>query len=564
MTPHTRALEEPQANLAGTSRSPADGWTGWTSLALLAVAAVVVAVLLDHLGRGRIFFYDEWNVVLERRGALGDALLQPHNGHPSVTVVGLFRVLFEVVGLEHYRPYRLMGIAGHLAVVAAVVVVASRRVGLALAAPLGMVMLCLGAGWQNILWPFQIAWTLSLALGLLAHLLLQRGSRAGDVGAAACLTVTLMSSGLGIPILIGVTVGLLATRGPLARLWVVIVPGIVYGVWYLAYGESQASMANVDTVPEYVATSAAASLAAIGGFDIEWGRIVLGAVGVLLVLAMVRRRGCSPAEAAWLATGLSFWVLTALSRGDRGEPASSRYVYVGVVVVLLVVSEHLPQRAGRLAVGALWVLVLLAAWRMWPAMEDGGEALRTNSTFLSSELFAQELSRDVVADDFRLDMVRAPQIVAGPYFEAIDDLGSPAAPEAQVVQQPPEVLHEVDRVLLEAHGVVPLGPGDSPLAAAPEEVDGFGPGASASCLALGAPSGEVVVESGGLLLDAPDGEDAELRVARYADSFPDTPFLSLTDGAAGEVVLPAIDDGRAWHVQVLGAAGSELCGLAAT
>ena len=87
----------------------------WVPVAAWTVIALIGAVVIDHLGRGLTFFFDEWDFVIGRRAGWSDALWQPHNGHLSVLPVLAYRAMFALVGLEHYRAYRWMGIAAHLA-----------------------------------------------------------------------------------------------------------------------------------------------------------------------------------------------------------------------------------------------------------------------------------------------------------------------------------------------------------------------------------------------------------------------------------------------------------------
>src|SRR5260221_7588656 len=99
------------------------------AIGLLVTVFAAAGIELDRLGRGRTFFFDEWTFILDRRGGLVDALLQPHNGHLSLIPAGVYRVLFLVVGLAHYRPYRLVAIFVHLLVAALVAALVRRSAG---------------------------------------------------------------------------------------------------------------------------------------------------------------------------------------------------------------------------------------------------------------------------------------------------------------------------------------------------------------------------------------------------------------------------------------------------
>ncbi|MCZ7527366.1 MAG: hypothetical protein M5U14_13905 [Acidimicrobiia bacterium] len=266
--------------------------TGRLTVAAFLAAAATAAVLLSHLGRDRTFFYDEWDFVQGRRTGLVDAFLEPHNGHFSAVPVLVWRLLFATVGLDDYRPYRWTLIGFHLLVAGLVVLYVRRRMGPVLGLCAGVVVCFLGSAWQDLLWPFQIGFVGSVAGGLGALLLLEREDRVGDVLAAVCLGVALACSGLGIPLTLGVGAELAWRRRTWPRLWVVAVPGALYGLWYLAYGgESDASLDNVRILASYTTSSAAGAVAALGDLGLDWGRFVAGVLVALLGVRIVSDRG---------------------------------------------------------------------------------------------------------------------------------------------------------------------------------------------------------------------------------------------------------------------------------
>src|SRR6185312_5351958 len=137
--------------------------------------------------------------------------------------VMIYRLLFATVGIAHSAPYRAVGIAGHLLCVALLYRYAVRRAGTGIALLAAGSILFLGPGWQNIVWPLQIGWLISIAGGLVALLALDRGDRRGEIVACAALTVAVFSSGPGVAIAAGILVEVLLTRGWRA-LWIVAVP----------------------------------------------------------------------------------------------------------------------------------------------------------------------------------------------------------------------------------------------------------------------------------------------------------------------------------------------------
>src|ERR1044071_1361302 len=85
----------------------------WPGVALAAGLAVAAALLLYET-RGLIFYYDEWDFLLTRRGNDARTFLAPHNEHPSLVPVVVWKAWWTLFGTSHYLPYRLLIIALHL------------------------------------------------------------------------------------------------------------------------------------------------------------------------------------------------------------------------------------------------------------------------------------------------------------------------------------------------------------------------------------------------------------------------------------------------------------------
>src|SRR5919107_719244 len=125
----------------------------WVALAVL---MLVAAVEILHDGRGTSFFEDEWDWVQFRRDWSADAFLQPHVQHLVAVPVLIFKLLFATVGLESYAPYRVAALLAHLVVCLLVFLIARRHVAPWLALAAATLVLFLGAGWQDVLWPVNL------------------------------------------------------------------------------------------------------------------------------------------------------------------------------------------------------------------------------------------------------------------------------------------------------------------------------------------------------------------------------------------------------------------------
>ena len=249
----------------GRSILPRADTLGWIVLAALLVGA---ALFLYAETRWATLWFDEWQWALDRRGNDAGAFLEPHNGHLSLVPIAIYRLLFEAAGLDIYGPYRAIVIGAHLGVVVLLFVYARRRVGPFLALLAVTLLLFLGPAWQNILWPFQVGWLISLAGGLGALLMLDRGDRAGDATASLLLALSLGCSGLGVPIALGVGVDVLWGRRRWRDAWIVGAPLALYGVWWLTYQDTDLLGALID-VPGFVADALGAAISALLGLGGE-------------------------------------------------------------------------------------------------------------------------------------------------------------------------------------------------------------------------------------------------------------------------------------------------------
>ena len=406
---------------------------------VLGVCSVVVVLALVHVGRGTTWFFDEWDWVFQRRTGGVDDFLSNHNGHLNAVPVLVYKAWWSAFGLRSYAGFRLLEALLHVAVCGALFVYLRQRVQWTLALASTVVVLTLGYAWQDLLWPFQMQYLGSMAAGLAALLLIDRRSRRGDIGAACALGISLACSGLGLPFVAAIAVRLVLRRRTWSRIWVVVAPMGLYGVWYLGYGQSQVKGANAHLVPGYVARAGAASAGALFGTGLDAVAWTIAGVAVVATIATILvRRSVTPELVGVIVLPLSFWILTAFSRAELHEPAASRYLYPGAIFIVLVGSELVddpswPRTNRSRWIGAAIAVVLGAVAIAGNAHElrRGGEGLRNVSTYVKAELAAVELARSEVADDYRPDVARAPQISAGPYLATVRDLGSPADSPAE-------------------------------------------------------------------------------------------------------------------------------------
>src|SRR5581483_3380653 len=166
-------------------------------------------------------------------------------------------------------PFHLASTLIYLIAVVLLFVYARRRVGDWLALMGAVLILFFGAGAVDMLSPFQMFFSGSIAAGIGALLALDRDDRPGDLAACALLVASISFSEAGIAFTVGVLVRMALGRRPLReRLYVGVVPLALYAIWWLGWGhtaESHLTLHNVASSPLYILDAASAAVASLAG-----------------------------------------------------------------------------------------------------------------------------------------------------------------------------------------------------------------------------------------------------------------------------------------------------------
>jgi hypothetical protein len=531
---------------------PATGRLWWIGLAVLLAGT---AVTMFWLTRGLTFNLDEWTVVTQRRGPGAPSLLEPHNEHLTLLFFAIFLPLLKLGGLDAFALLMVPLVALQLGLGWLLFDIARRRVGAGVALGVAAFALLSGFAYENFLIPGQAAQMMSIVAGVGAFAVLDRPrTPRTDRALALLMVVTLGSSGLGIPIVLGVAIELLLTKQGRARLWVVAAPFGLYLVWYVAYGTNRAGLHELSLSALWAWTAAChAAGAIIGERQIEPGQQML--VIVLLVLAYRAFRIDAAGRirlAALAAILVSFYGLTAVSRHDIAPPSSSRYLTVGVVFLLLMLVEA--ARGWRIRT---WVpfVVLLLAWVSFGKADGGSAALREGRTLflqrserVRASLGAVELlGRHRVAPAFEIAPLAAPFLEAGPWFATLDGLrGDPGYSVAQIEHAPADVRAFADDTLVRGGGLR-LVPGGV-----------VTPAKRGPCVA---PAGAVVPRSG-VRVEAGSAKPMTVRARRFGSDWVMVGVLPIPAGRA--IALHPLADAAQdvpYAIQAQGAA--RICRLGA-
>lgn len=395
---------------------------------------VACLVWLLRQGSGLTFFFDEWDFVLNRSFSLHD-LLRPHNGHLSLLPVLAYNVMRKIFGLSFYVPYQVLGLLVHVSACTAVYFLGKRRSHL-LAAAAAVAMCLLGSGWQNIMWPFQIGMMGALSAGLWAIWEVTQPVVSIRRLTILC-AVSLLCAGGGIA-----TFGTIVLLVVVRRQWNLLVRlscvGVTYAVWYLIYGVSQSHPGNLANTPQFVFDSALGAASGIGAAGKMFAYLFFLILIVLACWNCYKKVSILPALGTF-AMVLITWTLTGLSRAHLGEPAASRYVYVGAALLLATFATMAPRLQSMFLLLAVMLVTNVLVQPNLTILRAGTGGLRDNSLHVRASLTGLDvIDVDVVAGQ-QLDGSRAPQIDIAKYQALLKQYGHAGFSNAALMRQPEAV-----------------------------------------------------------------------------------------------------------------------------
>jgi hypothetical protein len=407
---------------------------------IVTAMAVVVAGAILWLTRGFTFFFDEWSFIQDAPDWSWTSYFQPHNEHPAILFKLVYAALLNTVGMRSYVPYMAVLLALHALDAMLLFGLVRRRAGDLAGLAFAAILLVLGAGAEDILWAFQLAWLASIACGLGTLLILQgRPTQARLAAVVALLAASLMFSGIGLVFVAAAGVQMAASPEHRKGLVWFFPLAIAIGAWYVGFGhvnatptDPPATPANLLRLPAYATWGLAGAVSAIIGVTGAWTVTVLGlAAGALGVTW--RRYRPDPAALGVMGGLITFYLLTGLTRAQFGyeQAAASRYVYVGAVLWLILLADaarFLPWHGPwRLALAAVLVLA----------------CFNSSVLLVGHATVGAEVMHRVVADQQALGVERSdkclnPTGMADPrwmppvtkparYYRATDRYGDPAA-----------------------------------------------------------------------------------------------------------------------------------------
>jgi hypothetical protein len=542
--------------------------------AVLLLAAVIVMLEM----RGTSFFADEWDYLLNRPGLSAHTLLTPHGPHLSLLPILVYKVLLNVFGGNSYVPFRALAALDLVLLTTTIGLIARRYWGPGWCLAPMLLLVCLGPGATSILSPFQVGYTLSLLGGVWCLVALGTDRPGNDVLACLALLVSLASSSQGVGFIIGGAVMLAARREP-RRAWTVILPAILYAVWYATYGHKygQTELSLWPGALQFTIGGLSSTIAGLLALTSVSGGLLSPTYGApllfiaVIVLSVASHRGWRPPPMFWglLITVLVLWTLTALSN-TPGVPRyynDPRYLSSNGLLLLALVVVCVPRP--RLPLGGVGLIVLaLVIIAATNANQYAAEhhSLDADEAVTRAETGSLLIMRGTVAPSFTPGFANDPgvsfPILAGRFFTAYSAHGVVSDSVAQIERAAEATRAIVDGVLErgELHGFEAASSvsGDRVAASAPALASGSGDaGENGGCRVLGSTAATFLVPPG--LYRVRAGQGTLSGVVGRFDPNPTVSIGQLAAGSTASLLVPVDHAPRVpWKLELSGAA-ARLC-----
>ncbi len=565
------------ARPGGDRASAPDRRVATATLLALTWAVVISGGLLLYWGSKLTFLLDDWEFLVYRRAFTADTILNPHGENIVAGPMLVYKLLLSVFGMSSSFPWIVVLVGCFLTSAVLLFVYLRRRVGQIAALAGVAVFLFLGAGWEDLLWPFQINYLVAIAAGMGALVAWDRDDRRGEVIACVLLVVATLFSSLGLPFLACFLVLILLREDRWQRIWVIVVPAVLFAIWWLGWGhtaETGFTLSNVAKSPIYVLNGFSSSLASVFGLatptsenvggGLEWGRpLLVAAIG--LSLFRIYKVGASRQFWGILALGLSFWMLDAFYAEAGRSPTSSRYALFGALVVLLLAAEllrglTLPRKQATWVLALVWVAALASIASNVYYLHSAYLSYRRTSIIEKASLGAVELARGHVSPGFLLSEevtgTSYVSIEAGAFFAARDEWGSPGYRQEELLEAPEPGRESADKVLFEGEQAKFIDAQASDLPSGTPQV-ASGPGefevpANGCVRATPTEAGSplLLLQPGGAYIQAGTQPIEAVEVKRFAEGFPIVFHEGVKSGETIALALPVDRSSVPWKMQL--------------
>lgn len=235
----------------------------------LALAVTTSAVILFAWNADLTFYADDWELLVRRQGWGAGYFLAPFHEHVVLGPALAFKLLLAPFGMDSALPFYVASLSVFLLSAVLLFVHVRRPIGDALALASAVLILFLGAAFEDLMFAFQLGYFVSIAAGIGMLIALDREDEWGDCAGCALLAVSLVFPSLGIAFAAGALVDLALGRRPRSgRAYVALAPMALYAAWWLGWGHTaqhHVSLHNLLGTPKFVFDSAAAGVTSLLG-----------------------------------------------------------------------------------------------------------------------------------------------------------------------------------------------------------------------------------------------------------------------------------------------------------
>ena len=480
------------------ARRPGSGERGRLAWLIWIASAVVATCLILWLNRGTSFFNDEiiWFADVTDHEQWWSFLI-PHNGHLHGTTRLVFEFVIPTMGPD-YVIFRVLGVVAVVLTSGLFLKWSMRRVEPLVALAPAILLLVYGSAWQHVVGPIGFTVLIAISCGIGALLCLERGDRLGDFLACLLASLSAFTFTIGLAFLVAVAVSVLTRDDRLRRLWIFLVPLLLYAIWFAwaaKYGEGRTDAGNIAEIPQFFGRSLAINAGDLTGLNTITARVIgedapiqvspanaLGwiAAGALVVALGLRILRGSVPRSLWvsLAALATFWLSASLADRDPTLVDQARYIYPGSILLLMVAVDAIDGiKLPRPAIAVVATVFAFSLAMNLINLRAGGAYVRDWSEQRATQLAMLELADgldpgsettagpaptppDALADDTTFlnrggdDIDLGPE--RNPYLEAAQRFGSPARTLDEVRRSSPASRLLADNALLQLYGYFPV------------------------------------------------------------------------------------------------------------
>lgn len=363
--------ERPPREADPSSRTSRTGATSPVDLTFFVVALATTAVLF-HQTRHLWFDNDEWAMADQVREPMG--LLRPYNGHLSLGILAMYRVLLGLVGFTTHTPYRLLGVLAYVSMGVTFHLTTRSRLSPVLAAFGGAALLW---GSRMLIVAGGLNHWMSATGGIVCAWGLAGRGRRRDLAVAGGLTGSLVFAGGGVAVAAAAIVFSLLARATWRRWATVAVPTAGWLVWHQQMVPPEAPLITASRPGQWSIVTDAAGHVLSSFSSLAMGNRVGGWVVLAAFLVVGARRASQSLAAAapyvaWSSALVVWWLGLVWSRWlflddvFRYEHLSALFILLAVVPTQAMAPIRMPTVVaswrGAVAVGVFAVILGALAW----------------------------------------------------------------------------------------------------------------------------------------------------------------------------------------------------------